>query len=245
MKTKEKQQNNKVDILAFGAHPDDVEAGCSGLLIKLANEGYKTAIIDMSEAELSTNGTVALRYKEAENARKIMRVSYRENLKVPNNFFANSVKLQNKLVEKLRFYRPEMVLLPYFKDRHPDHEATPKLVKDALFTAGLSRFKTKLPPHRPKYVFYYPLWYEFKPSFIVDISGLWEKKKEAILAYKSQFILTDKTKKTIDNSDDTMKYWEARARHYGFMANVSNGEAYLSHYRLGIDDPFKIMPNFF
>lgn len=238
-------KQHEVDILAFGAHPDDVEFGCGGLLVKAAKSGLATGIVDLSLAELSTNGTVEIRKKEAEKAREILGVSVRENLEVPNNFFFNSRELQDTLIRTLRKYRPRMVLLPYFVDRHPDHEETPKLVKQAIFTAGLVKYKTDREPHRPEYVLHYMLWHEFEPTVVFDITEEWEAKKKALLAYESQFVASEGSKKTIDNDEETVRYWESRARAYGFRIGKPFGEPYWSYQPVGLQEPFGILPNVF
>ena len=235
----------RVDILAFGPHPDDIEFGCGGLLTKAKNQGLTSGIIDMSLAELSTNGTVSQRIKEAEEARKVLGSKYRENLKLPNNFFSNTKEAQDKVIRVIRKYRPEMVLIPYYFDRHPDHENAAKIIRDSLFTSGLIQYKTGQNPHRPNRVLFYMLWYEFTPSLIVDISEEWEAKIKALLAYKSQFRRGKGKRETIDNDVNTMKFIEARARNYGFMINRTFGEPYLSINPLGIESPLNFLPNFF
>lgn len=242
-----KYSTNKfeVDVLAFGPHPDDVEFGCGGLLKKVSKLGHSTAVVDMSLAELSTNGTVELRLKEAENARKILGVKYRENLKLPNNFFSNSKEVQDKLIRTIRKYRPKLVLLPYYFDRHPDHENGSNLIRNALFTSGLVKYETQQNKHRPTHVLFYMLWNEFKPSLIVDITQEWSEKLKAILAYKSQFNPKIGRAKTIDNEKRTLKFIEARARVYGFSINKDYGEPFLSINPIGTENPLNILPNFF
>jgi bacillithiol biosynthesis deacetylase BshB1 len=240
-----KLAQSTVDVLAFGAHPDDVEFACGGLLIKLACLGYTTAVVDMTQSELSTNGAVPLRMEEAERARQILGAQCRENLGLPDGFLSNSKAVQDQLIRTIRKYRPEMVVLPYYFDRHPDHEETPKLIRQALFTAGLVKYETGQQPHRPKYVFFYMLWYEFQPSLIVDITDVWERKRDALLAYRSQFANGSGALRTIDNNDDTLAYFEARARNYGFAISRRFGEPYFSISPLGVSNPFELVPNFF
>ncbi len=240
-----KLSNEKVDILAFGAHPDDIEDGCGGLLVKAAKRGYSTGIIDMSLGELSTNGTVEERQKEAQAARKILGAKFRENLEVPNNFFFNSRELQDVLVKAIRAHKPEMVLVPYYFDRHPDHMATGNLVREALFTSGLIRYETGQEKHRPTRFLFYMMWNEFQPSFILDITDEFDTKMKALLAHTSQFGGGKGTRKTIDNDADTLKFFEARARNYGFPIAKRYGEPYLSINPIGLDDPMGFIPNFF
>lgn len=244
MKDTDHKKFPKLDILAFGAHPDDVEAGCAGLLIKAVHGGKKVGIVDLSLAELSSNGTVQLRVKEALRAAKIIGTEVRENLELPNNFFTNGRLVQEKIIEMVRKYRPEIVLLPYHTDRHPDHEETPRLVWPALFTSGLTRFKTNYPAHRPKYVFSYRLWYDFAPSFILDISEEFEKKIKSLLAYKSQFAINGDSVSTKDNEPNFMEYWRARHRNYGYEIGVEYGEPYLSLTPIGLKDMASVLPNY-
>jgi bacillithiol biosynthesis deacetylase BshB1 len=245
MTTIMKKNNKKLDVLAFGPHPDDVEFGCGGLLLKVHKLGYRTGIIDMSLAELSTNGIISERLREAEEARKILGAVVRKNLKLPNNFFQRTKEVQDKVIQVVRQYQPSLVLLPYWHDRHPDHEDSVKIIQHALFTSGLIKYKTGQKPHRPKYVFHYMLWNGFRPSLIIDITDEWPAKKKALLAYKSQFIKNKNRARTIDNEDDTIKFWEARARHYGFMISKKFGEPYLSEAPLGVNNPFLLLPNNF
>lgn len=245
--TKKVVNKYKVDVLAFGPHPDDIEFGCGGTLAKLAKHGKKVAIIDMSLAENSTNGDVVTRLKEAQKAGKILGAAFRENLELPNNFFKNTKRNHDKIVRIIRKYQPELVLLPYFFDRHPDHENGSKMIREALFSTGLVKYKTGQPKHRPSRVLFYMLWNEDKPSFVVDITDEFETKMQSILAYKSQFEL-DKSKKrvyTIDNDDRMLKYVESRARNYGFVINRTFGEAFLSINPIGINSPFDTIENFF
>ena len=243
MKNKEKE----VDIIAFGPHPDDVEFGCGGFLAKMSSKKYKVGIVDLTYAELSTNGTVKERQKEATRAANILGCAFRINLGWPNNFLYNSKKFHDHIVRILRTYKPKMILMPYDFDRHPDHENVQKIIRDAIFTSGLVKYKLdNLPPFRPQYAFVYAMWYEFEPSFIVDITNVWEKKIQAIFAYKSQFTKRPGTVTTIDTDDKTHRLIEARARTYGFKINTTYGEAFKNIYGpLGLDDPFLASPNIF
>lgn len=242
----DKGENIKVDVLAIGAHPDDVEFGCGGTLAKLANLGKTVAIVDLSKSELSTNGTVPERLVEAENAKNILGVKYREVLDIPNNFFFNTKQHQDLVIDIIRKYQPEMLFLPYIFDRHPDHENASKIIRDSLFTGGLKMYKTTREKWRPKYVFAYMLWYEFTPSFVVDITDTFDTKLSSILAYESQFKMDKTRDATIDNNENTIKYEEARARVYGFHIQATYGEPFLSlNYSVGVKNPFDLLPNFF
>jgi bacillithiol biosynthesis deacetylase BshB1 len=233
------------DILAFGPHPDDVEAGCSGLLINSVRRGYSVAICDLTRGELSTNGTVEERQREALKAAGIIGAKARVNTGLPNNFLFNTEEHQRAVIRVLRTLRPRMVLLPETFDRHPDHENAPKIIRDAIFTSGLHRYEVDdLPAFRPTHAFAYPLWYEGETSFIVDVSEAWEKKLEALYAHESQFTLREGSVATIDTSDSARAYLEAQGRRWGFMIGRTYGEAYRSIYLpVGADDPLTFLPN--
>ena len=182
----------KVDILAIGAHPDDVELGCGGTLAKLILEGKKAAIVDLTQGELGTRGTNITRAQEAASASEILGVSARENLKMKDGFILNSEEYQIQIVKMIRKYQPEIVLANAIDDRHPDHAKAAKLVSDACFLSGLVKIETELDGEnqkqwRPKQVFHYIQWKHITPDFVIDISNFMEKKIKACLAYKTQF----------------------------------------------------------
>ena len=182
----------KVDILAFGAHPDDVELGCAGTLAKEISLGRKVGIIDLTEGELGTRGSVEIRYKEAAKASEILGISVRENLKMRDGFFKNDEEHQMQVIKMIRKYRPKIVLCNAVDDRHIDHGKGAKLVSDACFLSGLKRIETVLEDKkqeawRPEIVYHYIQWKDLKPDFVVDITGFMDKKVEAIMAYDSQF----------------------------------------------------------
>lgn len=182
----------KLDILAFGAHPDDVELGCSGTLAKEISLGKKVGIIDLTRGELGTRGSVEIRNKESEAASKILGISVRENLDMRDGFFINDENHQLKVIEMIRKYQPEIVICNAIDDRHIDHAKGSKLVSDACFLSGLVKIKTmsnNTPQEawRPKLVYHYIQWKNIEPDFVVDISNFIDKKEAAILAYNSQF----------------------------------------------------------
>ena len=182
----------KCDILAIGAHPDDVELGCGGTILKLISEGKTVGIIDLTEGELGTRGSRETRKEEAGDAAKILGISVRENLKLKDGFLNNSEEYQLKIVEKIRKYQPEIVLANAIDDRHPDHAKAAKLISDACFIAGLKKIETKENGQlqevwRPKHIFHYIQWKNVVPDFVIDISGFLDKKIEACMAYKTQF----------------------------------------------------------
>jgi len=182
----------KLDILAFGAHPDDVELGCSGTILKEISLGKKVGIVDLTRGELGTRGSAEIRDQEASDAAKILGVSVRENLNMRDGFFVNDEKHQLEIIKMIRKYKPETVLCNAIDDRHIDHGKGSKLVSDACFLSGLMKIETVLDgeiqkPWRPKVVYHYIQWKNIEPDFVVDITGFTDKKIESILAYRSQF----------------------------------------------------------
>jgi bacillithiol biosynthesis deacetylase BshB1 len=182
----------QVDILAFGAHPDDVELGCAGTLAKEISLGRKVGIIDLTEGELGTRGSVEIRYKESAKASEILGISFRENLKMRDCFFKNDEEHQMQVIRMIRKYRPKIVICNAVDDRHIDHGKGAKLVSDSCFLSGLKRIETVLDGEqqeawRPQVVYHYIQWKDLKPDFVVDITGFMDKKVEAIMAYDSQF----------------------------------------------------------
>ncbi|NBL63951.1 bacillithiol biosynthesis deacetylase BshB1 [Flavobacterium sp. NST-5] len=182
----------KLDILCFGAHPDDVELGCGATLAKEVSLGKKVGIIDLTRGELGTRGTAEIRDEEAATAAKILGVSVRENLKMRDGFFVNDENHQIQIIKMLRKYRPEIVICNAIDDRHIDHGKGSKLVSDACFLSGLIKIETNVDGEnqqawRPKLVYHYIQWKDLKPDFVVDVTGFLDKKVEALMAYQSQF----------------------------------------------------------
>ena len=182
----------KLDILAFGAHPDDVELGCGGTIAKEIALGKKVGIIDLTRGELGTRGSEIIRDQEANAAAKILGVAARENLNMRDGFFENDERHQMKIIQMIRKYQPEIVLCNAIEDRHIDHAKGSKLVSDACFLSGLLKIETVLEgvnqmAWRPKLVYHYIQWKNITPDFVVDITGFSDKKLAAIMAYRSQF----------------------------------------------------------
>ena len=183
----------KVDIIAFGAHPDDVELGCGGSISSAISQGLKVGIVDLTKGELGTRGTKEIRKKESEKASEILGVSFRKNLGFKDAFFVNDKAHQLRVIELLREHKPSIVFCNAVKDRHIDHPKGSKLVSDSCFLSGLSKIKTNYKnsvnqsPWTPKQVYHYIQWFDIKPDLLIDISDFQEKKMKAIMAYKSQF----------------------------------------------------------
>lgn len=229
-----------LDILAFSPHPDDAEMGCGGLLLKLKDYGYRTGIIDLTRAELSTNGDVETRAGETDEASRILKLDIRENLKLEDANITNDGTSRRKVIDSIRKYRPKMVLTPYHIDRHPDHENASKLLRDALFISGLEKFETDMDFYRPSIIINYMLQYEFKPGFIVDISDYYYEKARAVAAYKSQFYNnTDKRVMTHIASKHFFDIINSRHQCMGLKIRAEFGEPYYIENSIRVDDPIK------
>lgn len=230
----------RIDALAFSPHPDDAEMGCGGLLLKLKDKGYSTGIVDLTRAELSTNGSLETREKETKEASGILGLDVRENLELEDANIKNDLESRLKVIDVIRKYRPALVLVPFWRDRHPDHENSYKLLKDSIFISGLKKFKTKRENHRPYVVISYMLHYEFKPSFIVDISQHYKKKFSAVAAYKSQFY-SDMKKRAITYIASKYFFDIINSRHQcsGLKVRSEYGEPYYIESDIRIDDPLE------
>lgn len=235
----------KLDILAIGVHPDDVELGCSGTLINEIKKRKKVGVLDLTQGELGSRGTIETRYEEAAKAAKIMGVHVRENLKMRDGFFKNDEEHQQKLIVALRKYQPEIVITNSLKDRHPDHGRAGKLTTDSCFLSGLIKVKTKdekgnnQEPWRPKYVFHYIQDRYHEPDFIIDITGVFEQRMEAIKSYTTQFYNPDNEDDGPQTYISTSAFLEsviARARVIGKKIGVEFGEGFNSEKSLGIKD---------
>lgn len=230
----------KLDILAFGVHPDDVELSCAGVLLVEKKNGKKTGIIDLTQGELGTRGTAETRKTEAADAGNILGVEVRENLGMADGFFQNDEIHQRKIITALRTYQPEIILCNAPEDRHPDHGRSSKLVADAAFLSGLKKIQTSLngkdqDAWRPKYVFRYIQDRMLQPDFVIDITDVFEKKIEAIKAYKTQFFnnATDGPETYISTPDflDSVIY---RHKWFGKMIGVKYAEGFISEKMVGL-----------
>ncbi len=231
----------KLDILIFAAHPDDAELGMGGTIARLTSEGKSVGIIDFTEAELSSNGTVESRRIETENASKVLNITFRENLKMPDGKVKVNDEIVHTVITRIRKHQPKIIFAPYFNDRHPDHIGASKIVKEAVFFSGLVKIETELDGsmqqiNRPDKLYYYMQTFEFAPSFIVDISNHFETKMKSVRAYKSQFYNPNESGELTFISDPKfIKYLEARARHYGFQIRKEYGEPFFSEEAIELD----------
>ena len=222
----------KLDILAFGAHPDDVELGCSGTIAKEISLGKKVGIIDLTRGELGTRGTAKTRDSEASEAAKILGVSVRENLNFRDGFFVNDEAHQLEIIKMIRKYQPEIVLCNAITDRHIDHGKGSKLVSNACFLSGLSKIETELNSERqshfrPKLVYHYIQWENIEPDFVVDISGFMNVKMESVKAYKTQFYDPNSKEPTTPiTSKNFLNSIEYRAMDLGRLVGVEHAEGF-------------------
>ncbi|CAM2890429.1 bacillithiol biosynthesis deacetylase BshB1 [Flavobacterium succinicans] len=231
----------KLDILAFGAHPDDVELGCAGTILKEIALGKKVGIVDLTRGELGTRGSAEIRDQEATAAAKILGVSVRENLSFRDGFFINDEAHQLEVIKMIRKYQPEIVLCNAVDDRHIDHAKGSQLVSDACFLSGLVRIETTLDGQlqkawRPKVVYHYIQWKNIVPDFVVDVSGFETEKTAAILAYRSQFY--DPNSKEPESPISSKNFLESlnyRSRDLGRLTGVEHAEGFTVERYLAVN----------
>ncbi|WBX75806.1 bacillithiol biosynthesis deacetylase BshB1 [Tenacibaculum ovolyticum] len=237
----------KLDILAFGAHPDDVELGCAGTIAKEISLGNKVGIVDLTRGELGTRGSAELRDKEAAVAADILGVSVRENLGFADGFFKNDKEHQLAVIKMIRKYQPEIVLCNAIDDRHIDHPKGSKLVSDACFLSGLLKIETTLDGKlqekwRPKLVYHYIQWKNIEPDFVVDITGFMDKKEASVLAYSSQFFNPNsnapETPITSKNFTESVNY---RAKDLGRLIGVDYAEGFTSERYMAVENLSKLI----
>jgi bacillithiol biosynthesis deacetylase BshB1 len=233
----------KLDILAIGVHPDDVELGCSGTLINEIRRGKKAGILDLTQGELGTRGTVETRYQEASNAAMIIGASVRENLKMRDGFFRNDEEHQLQLIAAIRKYRPDIVLANVLHDRHPDHGRAGHLIAEACFLSGLARVITKdagrkeQDKWRPSYVLHYIQDWYHEPDLLIDISDVFEQRMKSIEAYTTQFHTSEsgaEGPQTYISTPDFLESVIARARMFGKRIGVKYAEGFISEKKIGI-----------
>ncbi|SFI82990.1 bacillithiol biosynthesis deacetylase BshB1 [Myroides guanonis] len=231
----------KLDIVAFGAHPDDVELGCGGTLAKEISFGKKVGVVDLTHGELGTRGSAEIRDMEAKASAKIIGLEVRENLGFRDGFFVNDEKHQLEVIKMIRKYRPEIVLCNAIDDRHIDHGKGSKLVSDACFLSGLRRIESTLDgenqePWRPKLVYHYIQWKNIEPDFVVDVTGFIDIKMKAVMAYSSQFYDPKSnepiTPITSKNFLDSILY---RSQDLGRLINVENAEGFTVERYLAVN----------
>jgi bacillithiol biosynthesis deacetylase BshB1 len=216
-----------LDILAIAAHRDDVEQTCGGTLLKMAQRGQRTGILDLTQGEMGTRGTAEDRAREADDAARILGVQWRRALDIPDGRVENTWENRIKVASVIREMRPRVVILPYWQGRHPDHYTCSVLGYEASFLAGLAKLDPHTAPHRPYKIIYATLYYDVRPTFVVDITPQFETKFVSILAYKSQFSDQEAGKDLFPAHEEIRARVESMARYYGALGGVSHGEPFL------------------
>lgn len=236
----------KIDILAIGAHPDDVELGCGATIAKEISKGKKVGILDLTRGELGTRGSAEMRDKEGADAARILGVEFRHNLKFPDGFIVNNEASILEIMKIIRKYQPDIVICNAIDDRHIDHAKASKLASDACFLSGLKKLETIMEgnsqnPWRPKHVYHYIQWKNIEPDFVVDVTGFIDKKVEAVFAFKSQFYDADsKEPMTAISSDNFKQSLSYRAQDLGRIIGVEHGEGFTTERYVAVDSLFDL-----
>ena len=249
-------QDQALDILAIAAHRDDVEQTCGGTLLKAAQRGQRTGILDLTRGEMGTRGSAEDREREANDAAKILGVGWRRALDIPDGRVENTWENRLKVATAIRETRPRVIILPYWKGRHPDHYTASTLGYEACFLAGLAKLGTRgeglgsstgdhqiseLQPHRPFKIIYATLYYDVRPTFVVDISDQFEGKFASIMAYTSQFGDQEAGKDIFPAHQEIRARVDSMARFYGMLAGVTHGEPFLQK-EVGLVDDLLLIP---
>jgi bacillithiol biosynthesis deacetylase BshB1 len=246
--------DSSLDVLAIAAHRDDVEQTCGGTLLKMTEHGHRTGILDLTQGEMGTRGTADDRDREAAEAARILRVSFRHALDIPDGRVENTWENRLKIARVVREQRPRVVILPYWQGRHPDHYTTSTLGYEAVFLAGLTKLgKTQahgdsedhpisaLPPHRPFKIIYATLYYDIRPTFVVDITEQFETRLQSLLAYKSQYTDQESGSKLFPVAAEIRQRLETMASFYGMLAGVKYAEPFMQK-EVGLVDDVTLIP---
>ena len=225
-----------LDILAVAAHPDDVEQTCGGTLIRMAEAGYRTGVLDLTAGDMGTRGTPEERVAESEVAAKHMLLQWRGNLHLPDARLENTLAARLTLAVKIRELKPRVVILPYWEARHPDHYRAGEMGYEACFVAGLKKLDEYSEPHRPFKILYSSLYADVKPSFVVDISSQFERRMSALLSYRSQYGASAEPSALFPPEAEIRERLGAIARFYGNLVGVQYGEPFVVKEAMRIDD---------
>ena len=232
--------SDKLDFLAFGAHPDDVELGCGATIAKLVSQGKKVGIVDLTRGELGTRGSAEIRTKETKEASKILGITIRENMDFKDGFFRNDEEHQLKIIQVIRKYQPDFVFCNAPDDRHIDHPKGSQLIVEASFLSGLTKINTDdslgnaQMQWRPKNIYHYIQWKNLDPDFIFDVSGFHNTKMDAVKCYSSQFYdPKSKEPETPISTKNFMNFVQSRANDFGRLIGVKHGEGFISNRKLG------------
>jgi N-acetylglucosamine malate deacetylase 1 len=230
-----------LDILALAAHRDDVEQTCAGTLLKMAERGYRTGILDLTQGEMGTRGTMEDRAREATEAARILKVSWREALNIPDGRVENTWENRLKVVRILREQRPRTLILPYWEGRHPDHYTASILGYEAAFLSGLAKLPEQGSAHRPFKIIYASLYRDVRPTFVVDITDQFESRFESLMAYKSQFTDQDAGSGIFPAQKEIRARVESMARYYGVLGGVTYAEPFVQK-EVGLVDDVTTIP---
>ncbi len=225
-----------LDLLAIAAHPDDVEQTCGGTLLRMAEAGYRTGIVDLTAGDMGTRGSPEIRVSESADAAKILKVSHRENLRFPDARLENSMAGRMTLAQRIRELRPRTVILPFWEGRHPDHYRTAELGYEACFLAGLRKIDQYTEPHRPYKIVYSSLYANVTPSFVVDVTQYFERRMESLLAYRSQYGDVTDGASLFPDENEIRERLSATARFYGNLIGVKYGEPFVVKETMRVDD---------
>jgi bacillithiol biosynthesis deacetylase BshB1 len=226
-----------VDVLAVAAHPDDVEQTCGGTLIRLAEMGYRTGVLDLTDGGMGSRGTREIRLAEADAAAALMRCAFRGNLHLPDARLENALAARMSLAVEIRRLRPRLVILPYWQGRHPDHYRASEIGYEACFLAGLKKIDLYTEPHRPRKVIYSSVYADVAPSFIVDVSAQFDRRMEALLRYESQYGDQEAASHLFPSRAEVRDRLETVAKFYGQKIGVKYGEPYVVREAMAVDDP--------
>ncbi len=232
---------NSLDVLAIAAHRDDAEQTCGGTLLKMAERGCRTGILDLTQGEMGTRGTAEDRAREAAEAARILQVGWRRALDIPDGRVENTWENRLKVARVIRETRPRVVILPYWQGRHPDHYAASVLGYEAAFLAGLSKLQIDIPPHRPFKIVYASLYCDVRPSFVVDISEQFETRWQALMAYRSQYADQEAGAGLFPAQAEIRARVETMARFYGLLAGVTYAEPFVQK-EVGLADDLMAIP---
>ena len=225
-----------LDVLAIAAHPDDVEQTCGGTMLRMAEAGYSTGIIDLTAGDMGTRGSPEIRVEESQAAAAVLRVSHRENLHFPDARLESSMAGRMTIAHRIRELRPKTVILPYWTGRHPDHYRASELGYEGCFLAGLKKIDQYTEPHRPHKIIYSSIYANVTPSFVVDISRYFEKRMESLFAYRSQYGSVEEGSTLFPNEAEIRERLSSVARFYGNLIGVKYGEPFVVKETMQIDD---------
>lgn len=232
----------QIDALAIAAHPDDVEQTCGGTLIRLAEQGYRTGVLDLTAGDMGTRGTPELRLEESEAAGQHMLIKWRGNLRLPDARLENTISARMTLATEIRRLKPRLVILPYWEARHPDHAKASELGYEAIFLAGLRKLDQYTEPHRPRKILYASQYANVPPSLVVDITAQFDRRMDALLAYQSQYGAQEGGSDLFPGENEIRERLETVARFYGNLIGVKYGEPYVVKEPVAVEDVMQLGP---